>query len=317
MSKSLAWVLLSLALAPTVRAAECPPVWMSQSSIVIYGGFDPNSPPTQTELPENPAQFGYHPAAVIKTVALANGMPLAGDVKGWCRDIGGDPLAFDAHASNPHVISDATGSIADGGVSMVEQSSTSGGGAASQSSALVQMGLRDILHVNAAGTDLVPITLRRTVNGTWTLDGGEGDTLDRFINRAFVLTLWEHTQTTFPESWMRRLVIDDHDLNLLNGEETYDFEVLPGKDLILSLYAYGQASCIGDSTFGDPPALYHDCYSFMDFGGQFGSAITFGLEPGPGVTITSEGGFTQYVPEPGGAPIAALLVLGALARRRV
>jgi len=312
-------VVCSLFLAAAAPAAECPPIWISQSALTIYGPQDPNSPPNQTTLPDSPSQFGYVPAAAIHVVALANGQEALIDTKAWCDDIAADTLANEAERTNANVISRATGSFEDGRVAMVEQSSTSGGGAAAQSSALVQMGLRDILRANAGGSDLVPITLRRRIQGSWTLDGGEGAVLDRFIGRSFVLTIWERTQPTGPQSWTRRLVIDDHDLDgFLNGEETYEFEVLPGKDLILSLNAHAQAGCQGDLTFGDPPAQYADCYAFMDFGGTFGEPIEFTFEPGAGVTLTSEGGFTQFVPEADGAAPAEIagLVLAFLARRR-
>jgi hypothetical protein len=172
--------------------------------------------------------------------------------------------------------------------------------------------------VEAAGAELVPITLRRRVEGLWTLDGGENATLDRFIDRRFVLTIWERTQTTFPQSWTRRLVIDEQGLDLLNGEQTYPFEALPGKELIFSLNVSAQASCIGDTTYGDPPVLYPDCYAFMDFGDEFGAPITFALEPGPGVSITSDAGFAQYAPEPGAAAasVAAGTALAVVALRR-
>ena len=187
---------------------------------------------------------------------------------------------------------------------------------AAQSSALVQMGFRDVLHAQAAGTELVPITMHRHVSGTWTLTGGDGGTLDRFIYRSFTLTLWERTEPSGPQSWTRRLVIDDDDLNLLNGDESYPFEVLPGKDLILSIYAYGQGSCIGDTTFGDPSVLYHDCYAFMDFGGQFGDPISFEFEPGPGVTLTADSGFTGYVPEPSAPWLAEASLFALVGLRR-
>lgn len=305
--------------AAEARAAECSPIWIAQSGLTIYGPQDPNSPPLQTQLPDSPSQFGYVPAAAIHVVAHANGQPDVIDTKAWCNDVAADPLANDAEVTNANVISRAIGAFEDGSVAMVEQSSTSGGGAAAQSSTLVQMGLRDVLRANAGGSELVPITLRRRIQGTWTIDGGEGAVLDRFILRSFVLTLWERTETSFPQSWTRRLVIDDHDLDgFLNGEETYEFEVLPGKDLIFSLNTHAQAGCIGDSTFGQPPVQYADCYAFMDFGGSFGEPITFAFEPGAGVTLTSEGGFTQYVPEADGAAPAELagLVLVFLARRR-
>jgi hypothetical protein len=313
---------LLLAVAPGARAAECPPIWISQSAYTIWGPPDPNSPPNQTQLPESLSEYGYVPAVAIHTVAAANGMPIVINTKAWCRDVTGDPTSDSASATNPHVISNASASLADGSVAVVEQSSTSGGGAASQASALFQLGFRDVLHANAAGTELVPITLRRVISGTWTLDEGNGSTLDQFILRNFVMTLWERTQPTGPQQWTRRLLVDDHDLNgFLNGEQTYDFEVLPGKDLILSLYVSGQASCIGDSTFGDPPTQYPDCYSYLDFGGAFGEPITFTFEPGAGVALTSEAGFTQYVPEPsedalGEVACAGLVATFATRRRR-
>ena len=176
------------------------------------------------------------PAAAVHVVAIANGVPLVIDTKGWCTDLTPDPITNAASATNANVISEANGSFGDGSLAMSEQSSVSGGGGAAQSSALVQMGFRDVLHAQAAGTELVPITMHRHVSGTWTLTGGDGGTLDRFIYRSFTLTLWERTEPSGPQSWTRRLVIDDDDLNLLNGDESYPFEVLPGKDLILSIY---------------------------------------------------------------------------------
>jgi hypothetical protein len=313
---------VALAVSSTARAAECPPIWISQSSYTIYGPPDPNSPPSQTQLPESLSEFGYVPAAAIHVVASANGVPIVNEVDAWCTDVAADPTASEALATNDHVISRTSATLGDGSVAVFEQSSTSGGGAAAQSSALFQLGLRDVLHANAAGSELVPITLHRHVQGVWTLDQGEGGTLDRFIFRNFVLTIWERTQTTFPQQWTRRLVIDDHDLTgFLNGDESYPFEVLPGKDLILSLYVSGQASCIGDSTFGDPPVQYPDCYSYMDFGGPFGEPITFTFEPGAGVSLTSDAGYTQYVPEPDavagdGVACAGLLAVGAASRSR-
>ncbi len=258
---------------------------------------------------------------MIHVVGIANGLPTFLDTKGWCTDLAADSIADQVDVTNANVISKATGSFGDGSLVISEQSSVSGGGAIAQGAALVQIGVRDVLHVQAAGTDLVPITLKRHVSGYWTLDGGDVGTLDRFIYRSFILTIWERTQTTYPPIWTRRLVIDDHDLNLLNGDETYPFEVLPGKDLILSLYTYAMGNCGGDQVYGDPGVLYHDCYAFMDFGDEFGEPITFEFEPGPGVALTSEAGFTHYVPEPGEvaateAASAVLLAMATAARRR-
>jgi hypothetical protein len=314
-------VAAALLVASAARAAECPPIWISQSSQTLLTPPDVNSPPNQTQLPDSLSQYGYVPAAAIHTVANANGVPIVNNTKAWCTDLTADPVADLAEVTNANVISKANGSLDDGSLVISEQSSVSGGGLAAQSSALVQIGFRDVLHAQAAGTELVPITLRRQVSGTWTLDEGNGGTLDRFILRSFTLTIWERTQTTFPQSWTRRLVIDDDDLNLLNGETTYPFEVLPGKDLILSLYVFGQGGCIGDTYYGDPAVLYHDCYAFMDFGDEFGQPITFAFEPGPGVTLTSDAGYTNYVPEPGAdaeqqAAFAVLLTLGVAATRR-
>lgn len=308
-------ILLS-SLAGIARAAECPLLWTVQSSQTLLTAPDTNAPPSQTQLPDSLSQYGYVPASVVHVVANANGTPNVNETKAWCTDLAADTIADAAEVTNANVISKAKGSIGDGSLVVSEQSSVSGGGAAAQSSALVQIGFRDVLQAHAAGTDPVPITLRRRVEGFWTLNGGDGGTLDRFILRSFTLTLWERTQTTFPQSWTRRLVIDDDDLNLLNGEETYDFEVLPGKDLILSLYVYGQAGCIGDTTFGDPPVLYHDCYAFMDFGDEFGLPITFAFEPGPGVALTSGAGYTNYVPEPTASELAAASLFTLLATRR-
>lgn len=309
-------VAAALFVANAARAAECPPIWISQSGQTLLTPPDANAPPSQTQLPDSLSQYGYVPASVVHVVAIANGVPLVNDTKAWCTDLAADAIANDAQVTNANVISKAKGSLGDGSLVVSEQSSVSGGGSAAQSSALIQLGFRDVLQAHAAGTELVPITLRRRVEGYWTLDGGEGGVLDRFINRSFTLAIWERTQTTFPQSWTRRLMIDDDDLNLLNGEETYDFEVLPGKDLILSLYVYGQAGCIGDTTFGDPPALYPDCYAFMDFGDEFGLPITFAFEPGPGVTLTSAAGYTNYVPEPTASELAAASLFTLIATRR-
>jgi hypothetical protein len=297
------------------RAAECPPIWISQSGQTLLTPPDAGAPPSQTQLPDSLSEYGYVPASVIHVVAHANGVADFNDTKGWCTDLAADAIAADAEVTNANVISKARGSIGDGSLVVSEQSSVSGGGPGAQSSALIQMGFRDVLKAHADGTELVPITMRRRVEGYWTLDGGDGGTLDRFIYRSFTLAIWERTETAPPQSWTRRLMIDDDDLYLLNGEATYGFEVLPGKDLILSLYVYGQAGCIGDTTFGDPPALYPDCYAFMDFGDEFGLPITFAFEPGPGVTLTSAAGYT-YAPEPTASALAAASLFALIATRR-
>lgn len=307
---------VAIGFAEVAIAAECPPIWISQSAQTLLTPPDANAPPSQTQLPDSPSQFGYVPAAVVHVVANANGVPIVNDTRGWCTDLAADAIANAAEVTNANVISKAKALLGDGSLVVSEQSSVSGGGPAAQSSALVQLGFRDVLRAQAAGTELVPITLRRRVEGYWTLDGGDGGTLDRFIHRSFTLAIWERTQTSFPQSWTRRLMIDDDDLNLLNGEETYEFEVLPGKDLILSLYVYGQAGCIGDTTFGDPPVLYPGCYAFMDFGDEFGLPIEFAFEPGPGVTLSSDAGYTNYVPEPGASALAAASLFTLVATRR-
>ena len=309
-------VAAALLVANAVRAAECPLGWTIQSGPTILSPADPNSPPPQTQLPDSLTQYGYVPAAAVHVVAVANGVPAVIDTKAWCTDLAAASIADQANVTNANVISKVNGSIGDGSLVISEQSSVSGGGLAAQSSALVQVGFRDVLHAQATGTGLVPITLRRHVAGYWTLDGGDVGTLDRFIYRIFSLTIWERTQTTYPQSWTRRLVIDDHDLNLLNGDDTIPFEVLPGKDLILSVYAHGQASCIGDTLFGDPAVLYHDCYAFMDFGDEFGTPITFDFEPGAGVTLTADSGFTTYVPEPSASGLAEAALFALLALRQ-
>lgn len=297
-------------------AAECPPIWISQSAQTLLVPPDANAPPSQTQLPDSLSQYGYVPAAVVYVVANANGVPGVNDTRAWCTDLAADAIANAAEVTNATVISKARASFDDGTLVINEQSSVSGGGLAAQSSALVQLGFRDVLRAQAAGTELVPITLRRRVEGVWTLDGGEGGVLDRFIHRSFTLAIWERTETSFPQSWTRRLIIDDDDLNLLNGEQTYEFEVLPGKDLILSLYVYGQAGCIGNTTFGDPPVLYPGCYAFMDFGDEFGLPIELAFEPGPGVTLHSDAGYTNYVPEPAASALAAASLLTLVATRR-
>jgi hypothetical protein len=307
--------------ASAVRAAECPLIFINQTGQQLLAAPDLNSPPPQTQLPDSLQQYGYVPAAMIHVVGIASGLPTTLDTKGWCTDLAADAIADQVDVTHDTVISKAKGSVGDGSLAISEQSSVSGGGAVAQGSALVQIGFRDVLHVQASGSDLVPITLHRHVSGTWTLDGGDGGTLDKFIYRRFVLTIWERTQTTYPPIWTRRLVIDDRDLDLLNGDESYAFEALPGKDLILSIYADAMGGCGGDQTYGDPPALYSACYGFMDFGDEFGEPITFDFEPGPGVALTSDAGFTQYVPEPGEeedeqAAYAVLFALGAVSVRR-
>jgi hypothetical protein len=313
--------LLSTLLLPSIaRAVDCGPIWTSQSYSIVASAPDQQNPPPRAPLPENNTQSAYFPAAVIHVVGVAPGQSEI-DTKAWCRDLTGDEIALDAHAENNGAIGEVSGTFGDGSYTFMEQASATET-ASSQASALIQIGFRDVLRVHAAGTDPVPLTLRRVVDGYWTLDGGGAPgVLDRLAFRSFELTLWELT-TPSPVApvFTKRLGINDHELDIGNGEQTYDFVATPDRDLILSLYSYGQAACQGDQTFGDPPAHYADCYSFFDFGVGFGSPTTFVIEPGPGASVTAESGYTQYVPEPGAAAgdgvACAALVAAAMRSRR-
>jgi hypothetical protein len=305
--------LLALA-APAARAVDCPEI-LNYGQLYFEQPFDTSQPPAKLF-----GQNTFIPVVAIHEAALdAIDSPFIQD-HAWCNDLAADTIALSTSLMVPSLAeSHADAAISDGSLAIYASGSTpeSSDTTLRIGTSLVQIGFRDVIQVGGAGTDPVPLTLHRSVNGDWTVDEGQGNTLYVEGTRTFWLTIDELAQADGPglNTYTRRLLIKDSQaVGFVNADQDYVFDATPGHTLVLTLYLEAGLMCGPNRTFGDPPVQYGGCYGFVDFsGGPYGAAIGMTVTGPPGIPLSADSGY-QYVPEPdtellGEAAVAALLCL--------
>jgi len=300
--------------APSARAVDCPEL-LGHGPLSFEQRFDTSAPPDEP--------FGtnvYLPIAAIHAVAIDVADPVDFEDQAWCHDLTGDSISLGASNENPGVAEGrSSASVADGrfGVYAFGSVPESDDQTPRSGSSLVQIGFRDVIALGGTGTDPVPLTLHRSIDGDWTSEEGHGNTLYVFGTRTFTLTIHElaNPNVPGPNTATQRLVIDDDEgVGFLNGEADYVFDATPGHVLVLTLYLEAGVDCAPFLSFQQ--VSYEGCLSFVDFsGGPFGAPIALGLSAPPGYPLAADSGYL-YAPEPFGPESAAAAWLALAALRR-